>query len=77
MSAMRLSRRLGAFFADGGAEALLRPREAAEWLGISARNLWTMTQRGDLPAVRFGRSVRYALSDLIAFAESRKSRAGD
>ena len=57
--------------------SLLRPREAAQWLRISERNLWTITQRGELSVVRFGRSVRYALSDLIAFAESHKSRAGE
>jgi excisionase family DNA binding protein len=53
-------------------DCLLRPREAAEWLKISARSLWTLTQRGDLPAVRIGRSVRYHLSDLVRFIETRK-----
>lgn len=56
-------------------DCLLRPREAAAWLKISERSLWSLTQRGELPAVRIGRSVRYELSDLVAFVEARKSGA--
>lgn len=59
------------------AECLLRPREAAEWLKISDRTLWSLTQRGELPAVRIGRSVRYDLADLMAFIEARKSGMGE
>lgn len=51
---------------------LLRPREAAEWLKISERTLWTLNQRGELPAVRIGRNVRYDLADLIEFVDARK-----
>ena len=51
---------------------LLRPREAAEWLKISERTLWSLTQRSELPAVRIGRSVRYDLADLIQFVDVRK-----
>jgi excisionase family DNA binding protein len=54
-------------------DCLLRPREAAEWLKLSERSLWSLTQRGELPAVRIGRCVRYDLADLIAFVEARKS----
>jgi excisionase family DNA binding protein len=51
---------------------LLRPHEAADWLKISERTLWTLNQRGELPAVRIGRNVRYDLADLIDFVEARK-----
>ncbi len=54
-------------------DCLLRPREAAEWLKISERNLWTLTQRNELPSVRIGRSVRYDLADLRAFVDARKN----
>lgn len=37
---------------------LLRPREAAETLGISDRTLWSWTRAG-LPCVRVGKAVRY------------------
>jgi excisionase family DNA binding protein len=57
-------------------DCLLRPREAAQWLKISERTLWSLTQRGELPAVRIGRSVRYDLTDLVAFVEARKSGVG-
>ncbi len=55
------------------AEGLLRPREAAAWLKISERSLWAMTQRGDMRAIRFGRSVRYDVADLQAFVDARKT----
>lgn len=58
-------------------DGLLRPREAAQWLKISERSLWTFTQRGELAAIRIGRSVRYAVSDLIAFVESRRRREAE
>ena len=56
---------------------LLRPREAADWLKISERTLWSLTQRGELPAVRIGRSVRYELADLIQFVAVRKDEVSE
>jgi excisionase family DNA binding protein len=40
-------------------EALLNRNETARRLGISERLLWRLTQRGSIPCVRLGRSVRY------------------
>ncbi|MBK8099846.1 MAG: helix-turn-helix domain-containing protein [Planctomycetes bacterium] len=51
---------------------LLRPREAAELLAISPRLLWSLTQQGAVRAVRFGRTVRYDLTDLLAWIERQK-----
>ena len=45
---------------------------AAEILAISPRKLWALTASGEIPCVRFGRSVRYAPDDLAAWIESRK-----
>ncbi len=56
---------------------LLRPREAADWLKVSERTLWSLTQRGRLTAVRIGRSVRYDLADLVAFVESCKDEESE
>ena len=40
-------------------------REAARMLSISERSLWSITRpRGDLPCIRFGRSVRYSFAAL-------------
>lgn len=36
----------------------LRPRQAAEALGISARHLWQLTQDGLIPCVRVGTGKR-------------------
>ncbi|MCL5280495.1 MAG: helix-turn-helix domain-containing protein [Planctomycetes bacterium] len=56
---------------------LLTVRQAAKTLSISERTLFTLTQDGDIPAVRFGRSVRYDPVDLRAWINSaKKSQAG-
>jgi excisionase family DNA binding protein len=57
----------------GNSQALLLTApEAAKALAISPRTLWSLTQRGDIPCVRIGRSVRYDLEDLRAWIASRK-----
>jgi predicted DNA-binding transcriptional regulator AlpA len=38
---------------------LLRPRQAAKLLNISERSLWALSNAGQVPCVRIGRSVRY------------------
>ncbi|MCK6486691.1 MAG: helix-turn-helix domain-containing protein [Phycisphaerae bacterium] len=57
----------------------LRPREAAEALGISARTLWKLTApRGPIPCLRIGRGKRrtvlYPVADLQAWL-SRQAEA--
>lgn len=51
---------------------LVSTREAAAMLGISPRSLWTITQAGDIPSIRIGRSVRYSLDDIKAFIDSQR-----
>ncbi len=53
---------------------LFRAREAAQYLGISERSLWTLSNMGDLPVIRIGRAVRYDIRDLDQWIEERKSR---
>jgi excisionase family DNA binding protein len=54
---------------------LLRPREAADALGISERTLFTFTKAGRIPKVRIGtRGVRYAPEVL---AEIRTQLGGE
>ena len=53
---------------------LLTPKEAANALSISERTLWTLSDAGEIPTVRFGRTVRYTPADLEAWIERRKSR---
>jgi len=49
----------------------VRPREAAKLLSISERTLWTLTQRGEVPAKRIGtgrrRTVLYSVAELRAW----------
>lgn len=55
---------------------LLTPREAARLLSISTRTLWSMSDRGEIPVVRIGRSVRYyraALVEWIANAQPKNA----
>ena len=51
---------------------LLRPTEAAEALALSPRLLWSLTAKGDIPAVRIGRTLRYDPRDLIAWIDRQK-----
>ena len=55
-------------------DGLLTAREAAKILTISPRHLWDLTDRGELPAIKIGRSVRYARAYIDAFIS--KSRTG-
>jgi excisionase family DNA binding protein len=53
-------------------EALLvDAREAARLLGLSARTIWSLTQRRELPCRRIGRRVLYSRAALAAYAEGR------
>ena len=51
---------------------LLSTREAAQTLSISPRKLWSMTNSGEIPCIRFGKSVRYDPIDLKAWIDSQK-----
>lgn len=51
---------------------LLTYRQAAEILGVVDRTISTMVRRGELPAVRFGGSVRIDPRDLATFIEKAK-----
>ena len=46
---------------------LLKTEAAAEYLAISPRQLQYLSQRGDLPCVRIGTSIRYVPADLDEF----------
>lgn len=52
---------------------LLNEEKAAQILDIKPQTLavWRMTGRHGLPYVRVGRNVRYRLSDLLAWLDSR------
>jgi excisionase family DNA binding protein len=51
---------------------LLRPGEAAELLAISPRKLWELTNRGEIPSLRIGRSLRYWREALLRWVERQQ-----
>ncbi len=53
-------------------ERLLSYEQAGKLLGVTGRTVWTLVHRGDVPAVRFGHSVRIDPADLRAFIERSK-----
>ncbi|GEM_PF-1053633 len=59
--------------------ALLTTQEAAQYLQIEESTLtnWRCTKRYGVPFIRVGRLIRYRLSDLEAFLESRTVRPVD
>jgi excisionase family DNA binding protein len=58
---------------EDASRGLLKPREAAEFLQVSERTLWTMSKTGGLPRVQIGRAVRYDLADLNRWIEQAKN----
>jgi excisionase family DNA binding protein len=58
-------------------QSLLRPKDAAEVLGVSERYLSSLSRRGELPFVRMGkRAIRYSRLDLAAFIDRRRFSTG-
>ena len=57
---------------------LVKPPEAAAMLELSARKLWSLTAGREIPHLRIGKAVRYAVADLEAWIDSQKipARAG-
>lgn len=52
---------------------LIKVKAAADYLAISERKLWDLSQNGIIPVVRLGRATRYDLIDLVNFIEKMKS----
>ena len=47
----------------------MKAADAAKMLNISKSMMYQMMQRGDIPTVRLGRSVRVRVEDLEKFVE--------
>jgi len=52
---------------------LLTIGEAAEYLSVSERSIKRLIARGDLPCIRVGNALRFALADLEAFIARNRS----
>jgi excisionase family DNA binding protein len=57
---------------DDSPTLLIKPGEAARLLEVSERKLWELTNRGDIPSVRIGRSVRYSRRTLERWITERE-----
>lgn len=55
------------------AKEYLSTREIAEMLGVHVRTVGNWIRRGDLMAVRLGRSYRVSKQDLDAFLQERRT----
>lgn len=64
---------LGSLKTEVEIEVALNTKQAAEYLGISARTLLNLTSNGTVKYYKLGRRNRYRLDDLrnLLFAESR------
>ena len=51
---------------------LITKPELAVRTGLSERKIDDLVQRGELPAVRIGRSIRFSVTDVIAFIEGKR-----
>lgn len=52
---------------------LVTEEQGAELLSISVQTLYRLRMAGDVPFVQLGnRNIRYLVSDLVAWAESRR-----
>lgn len=59
-------------------ELLLRPRKAAEVLGVCEKTLYTLTKRGEIPVVRLGERLKlYSVDELRHWIAARSTREGD
>ena len=56
---------------------LVDSREASSLLSISPRTLWALQAAGEIPVIRIGRSVRYAVNDLMIWIEWKKNGGTD
>ena len=54
---------------------LLRVPEAAEWLSVGRSTVYELVQRGELPTVHIGRSVRIPAAAVRAWVERRAAEA--
>jgi predicted DNA-binding transcriptional regulator AlpA len=56
---------------------IIRPANAAKWLGVSKATFWRIVQRGDLQTVKISNNATgVRLSDLEAYIAARVQNAG-
>lgn len=56
-------------------QRLRTAEQAAAYLQISPRHLWTLTQRGEIPRIKMGRIVRYDVNALAQYVSQLQVRS--
>lgn len=56
--------------------AVLRPKQAAVFLSISPRKLWSMTASGEIPSFKMGGAVCYSVAALEAWINEQAGQGG-
>lgn len=54
-------------------DQLLTRQQVADLLAVSPRTVFSLTDRGELPAVRLGGAVRYSPSDIDRFVRAHRT----
>ena len=54
-------------------ERLLTAREVADRLGLTTETVLVWVRRGELPAIRLGRAIRFREDELDAWLEQRST----
>jgi excisionase family DNA binding protein len=52
-------------------EPLMSAAEVAKWFGLSKAGVYALVREARLPAIKFGRSVRFAPADMRAYLKSQ------
>lgn len=60
---------------DAPPRLALRPREAAQSLGISERTLWGLTAEGAIPHFKLGRLTLYPVDAIRAWLAEKATKA--
>ena len=58
---------------QAGKQGLLTTQEAADFLRVSTRHLWTITETGLIPRKKMGHYVRYKMDDLERYIDGLPS----
>jgi excisionase family DNA binding protein len=58
------------------APGALSPRDAARYMGLSEKTIWSLTKTGKLPACKVGRRVIYRRETLDRFLSDVESSIG-
>ena len=58
---------------QAGKQGLLTTQEAADFLRVSTRHLWTITESGRIPRIKVRRCVRYKMDDLVRYIDGLRS----